>query len=123
MPDRKDSASTTANESRRGYKFDKWMAASLIAIVWIAVLNLQLSLAIVASLVASWAVAAVPKLEAFTAPVLFIRTIISLYAFGWFVEFYTGLTPWLSIPIGLVLVAIVASATSDPYHGIKKDKK
>jgi hypothetical protein len=124
VPEQKDHIEAeAATETRKKFKFDKWMAASLIAIAWLTSLNLELGLALVAALVASWAVATIPRLEPFTPPVLLMRTVVSLYAFSWFVEFYTGIGPWISIPVGLVLVVIVVAFTSDPYYGIKKEKK
>ena len=102
-------------------KIDKWAIVAVILVSWVTTLDLMLGLGIVALVFASWAVATIEKLGFLEPPVLFVRTVVNLYAFGWMVEHYTGLSPWLSIPIGLYIIVVLAAATSDPYYGIKKE--
>ena len=101
---------------------NRWSIAALIAVSWVTVVDGALGLGIVVLVLASWVVSAFEKLAFMTPPILFARTIFCLYAFGWMTEYYTGLSPWLSIPIGLTVVMIAAGATSDPYYGIKKER-
>ena len=103
-------------------KIDKWVIVSVILISWVTALNLMLGLGIVALLFASWAVAAIKELRSIELPVLFVRTIVNFYAFGWIVEHYTGLSPWISIPFGLCMIVLLAAVTADPYYGIKKEE-
>jgi len=100
----------------------KWVALSVILISWVTALNLMLGLGIIGILFASWAVAAIKKLRFIELPVLFVRFIVNLYAFGWIVEHYTGIGPWFSIPFGLCMIVVIAAVTADPYYGIKKEE-
>ena len=102
-------------------KINKWDIVPVILVSWVTALDLMLGLGIVALLFASWAVATIEKLRFLELPVLFARTIVNLYAFGWMVEHYTGLSPWLSIPFGLCIGAVLAAVTADPFYGIEKE--
>lgn len=103
-------------------KFIKRAIVPIILVFWVAALNLMLGLGIVAILFASWTVATIEKLRFLELPVLFVRTVVNLYAFGWMVEHYTGLSPWLSIPFGLCMIVLLAAVTADPFYGIKKEE-
>ena len=103
-------------------KLIKWAIVPIILVFWVTALNLMLGLGIVAILFASWVVATIEKLRFLELPVLFVRTVVNLYAFGWMVEHYTGLSPWLSIPFGLCMIVVLAAVTADPYYGIKKEE-
>ena len=101
---------------------DRWAIIAILAIFIVAAHDLILGLGIVALVLASWLVTTIERLQSLVLPVLFARTILSLYAFGWIVESYTSLSPWLSIPIGLIIVVVAAGATSDPLYGIRKEE-